>query len=102
MSDSEQLEKVRQAIMRCRELLDLLNARAASGERAYAALFAALPQEQRDSLPEKLLQREAARLALEDLEPLRRAVLRLRFDVREIEKGFEELYDHIAPDTQPE
>lgn len=98
MEEAEQQEKIRQAIMRCRELLNLLQGSTAGGERAYEALFAGLSAEQL-ALPEKQRQGEAARLALADLEPLRALVLRLRFDMHNLERGFEELYDNIAPDA---
>jgi hypothetical protein len=98
MTDAEQLEKVRQAIMRYRELLDVLHGRIASAERNYAALFNGLTDEQRASLPEKEQQREAARRALDDMEPLRRALLHMTFDLRDMEHGFEDAYNNIAPD----
>lgn len=98
MTDAEQLEKVRQAIMRYRELLDVLHGRIASAERNYAALFNGLTDEQRASLPEKERQREAARRALDDMEPLRRALLHMAFDMRDMEHGFEDAYNNIAPD----
>ncbi|MBW4436906.1 MAG: hypothetical protein KME04_07210 [Pleurocapsa minor GSE-CHR-MK-17-07R] len=96
MSDSEQIEKIRQAIMRYRELLDLLHERIPLGEGRYNALFDRLTEEQRQ-LPEKERQREAAILALEDLEPLRRAVLRMQFEMRDFEKSFDELYGNLVP-----
>lgn len=98
MADPEQMEKVRQAIMRYRELLDVLRARTEASERRYAALFSGLDDRQR-ALPEKLQQREAAIHALDDLQPLRRAALRTQFDLRDLERAFEELYEHIAPDS---
>jgi chromosome segregation ATPase len=97
MHDPEQVEKVRQAIMRYRELLDLLKARTETAERRYAALFSELDEAQR-ALPEKLQQREAALRALDDLEPLRRAALRMHFDLRDLERAFEEVYGNIAPE----
>lgn len=98
MTDPEQVEKVRQAIMRYRELLDVLHMRIGSSEQRYAALFTQLAEEQRNTLPEKALQREAALLALADLEPLRRALLSAAFDMRDMERAFEETYNNIAPD----
>ncbi|MDL1902548.1 hypothetical protein FBR02_17490 [Anaerolineae bacterium CFX9] len=100
MSSAEYVEKIRQAIMRYRELLDLLQQRTQAAERRYAALFDGLSEADKAALPEKLLQREAALLAIDDMEPLRRAVLQIRFDTREIEKEFEALYDRIADDSE--
>jgi hypothetical protein len=95
-TDSDAHEKMRQAVMRYRELLDLMTAHMAEGEHAYAALFAPLPDEVREGWPEKAQQGEAARLLLDDAEPLRRAVLTLRFNAREMEKEFEALYDRLS------
>ncbi|MCU0514282.1 MAG: hypothetical protein MUE40_17135 [Anaerolineae bacterium] len=102
MHSAEQVEKVRQAIMRYRELLDVLAGRMAAGEKRYVALFQGLTPEQRASLPEKLQQREAARAALEDLDPLRRALLAMQFDLHDVERAFEEVYNNIAPDEPAE
>lgn len=98
MTQEEQVERVRQAIMRYRELLDLLHNQLENSERRYASLFDQLTEEQRASLPEKLRQREAALWALADMEPLRRAVLRMRFSMRDMERDFEQIYNHIADD----
>jgi uncharacterized protein YhaN len=95
---TDQHEKIRQAIMRYRELLDLLRAQLEHSERAYARLFNGIDTDTRSTLPEKALQGEAARLALADLEPLRRAVLHMQFEMRGFEQGFEELYGKIAVD----
>ena len=97
MPDDEQVEKIRQAIMRYRELLDVLKARTEHAERRYSALFAQLSAEQMN-LPEKARQGAAALIALEDLDPLRRALLGAQFDLRDLERAFEETYHHIAPE----
>lgn len=97
MTNDEQIEKIRQAIMRYRELLDILQQRLAQGEKDYAALFDLLTTKQKTGLEEKQRQRIAAIHAIDgELTHLQRAILRLRFDMRDIEKAFEELYDHIA------
>lgn len=96
--DDEHIEKVRQAIMRYRELLDQLKIRLANGERTYESLFKDVSEQQRSSLPHKALQREATIIALEDLTALRNAALRMQFDMRDLEGAFEELYNNIAPE----
>jgi len=96
LHSSEDVEKIRQAIMRYRELLDILKTRTDEAESCYSALFAGLSQEQR-GLPEKAMHREAALLALDDLEPLRRSLLGARFGLRDLERAFEETYNAIAP-----
>jgi len=97
MDDAEKIEKIRQSVMRYRELLDLSTPHLADSEKKYAALFLDIPQDLRESLPEKSLQREAALRALPNLEPLQRAILRTHFDLHEMTRAFEELYGHIAP-----
>ncbi len=52
MTNDEQIEKIRQAIMRYRELLDILQQRLAQGEKDYAALFDLLTTEQKTGLEE--------------------------------------------------
>ncbi len=99
MNDAEQIEKIRQVIMRYRELLDLVHQAIANGEHGYTALFKDVPEEERTTLPEKLLQREAAILALEDLEPLRRSLAKMRFAMRNMERDFEEAHDLTVPEA---
>lgn len=96
MSHEEQLERIRQAIMRYRELMDIAQRCMEQGERDYARLFDDVPAQQKNSLAEKQLQGAAASIALDDLEPLRRAVLKLRFAMRDLERKFEALYNNIA------
>jgi hypothetical protein len=98
MARAEAVEKVRQEIMRFRELLDVFRARLDAGERDYAQLFADVSPEDKASLPEKELQRKAAYGVLEDRSPLSKAVLTMRFQARELEREFEQLYDIIMTD----
>ncbi|MFW5709412.1 MAG: hypothetical protein ACOCX5_04240 [Chloroflexota bacterium] len=96
MTNSEQTEKIRQAIMRYRELLDLLDAQVKQAESNYVALFDQVPSRLKVDLVEKDLQREAALIAVQDMEPLRRYILQVRFNMRDMERAFEELFDNIA------
>lgn len=98
MTYEEQVERVRQAIMRYRELMDLLHSRTATAERNYERLFEPLTPDQRETLSEKLRQREAAIHALKDMEPLRRAVMQIRFAMRDFEREFDQIATHIAPE----
>ncbi|MCK6578192.1 MAG: hypothetical protein L6Q98_08835 [Anaerolineae bacterium] len=91
----EALEKARQAIMRYRELLDLMQSRLRDYERAYVGLFAGL-SESAASLPEKGRQREAAYAVLDDDKALTRALLTARFDSRDFEREFEALHDRVV------
>ena len=98
--DAEQLETARQAIMRFRELLDLMRVQLEAGEAAYAALFMSLNPDDRRNLREKEIQRLAAIAILEDTSSLSSAALNLRFATRSLERDFEQLYDNLM--TEPE
>lgn len=100
MHDPEQVEKMRQAVMRLRELLDIMSGQLAEAERAYAGLFAHLAPEAVASLKEKERQGLAALQLLDDSSPLADAALNLRFVTRELERDFEQLYENII--YQPE
>ena len=100
MHDPERVEKMRQAVMRLRELLDIMAAQLDEGERAYARLFAHLKPEDVEGLKEKERQGLAALALLDDPSALSNAALNLRFAARELERDFEQLYDNIL--TEPE
>jgi hypothetical protein len=95
MHDPEQVEKMRQAVMRLRELLDIMGGQLAEGERAYAKLFARLNPEETATLKEKERQGLAALQLLDNPTALADAALNLRFVTRELERDFEQLYDNI-------
>lgn len=95
MNDPEQVEKMRQAVMRLRELLDIMGGQLAEGERAYARLFASFNPEETANLREKERQGLAALQLLDDPSALANAALNLRFVARELEREFEQLYDNI-------
>lgn len=95
MDYDEQIERARQAIMRFRELLDLMTAELAEGERAYKVLFAQCTPEQIATLKEKDLQGIAAIYLLDDRSALGDAALHLRIAARNVERDFEQLYDNI-------
>jgi hypothetical protein len=91
----EQVEKVRQEIMRFRELLDLMRIDLETGERAYKKLFAGLSADEIAGLKEKDVQWKLAETMVNDLTPLSDAVIETRFNARNLERSFEELYDVI-------
>lgn len=97
MTNTEQIEKLRQGIMRLRELLDLLHAELDEGEQAYVRLFADCSPEDRATLKEKDLQRQAALSLVDDSSPLRDAALHLRYVARNLERDFEQLHDNLLP-----
>jgi Mg2+ and Co2+ transporter CorA len=99
MPEHEDIEKVRQEIMRFRELLNIMAQSLNSGERAYEKLFANCSDEDKANLKEKELQWKVAEQIIDDLSPLRDAVLRMRFSARTLEKEFEQLHDIIM--TEP-
>lgn len=95
MHDPEQVEKMRQAVMRLRELLDIMGGQLAEGERAYAKLFANLNPEESASLKEKERQGLAALELLDDPAALADVALHLRLVSRDLERDFEQLYDNV-------
>ncbi len=95
MSDPEQVEKTRQAIMRLRELLDLLRGELEAGEQAYARLFDGCTPEEIASLKQKDLQQRAALGLIDHPEALGDAALHLRFVMHNLERDFEQLYDNV-------
>ncbi|MBE2271708.1 MAG: hypothetical protein IAE80_25970 [Anaerolinea sp.] len=101
VQNPEQIEKLRQGVMRFRELLDVLRARVDDGDRMYARLFAALSDEDKQGKKEKDLQTLVAYQLTEDSEPLTRAVLHMQYNAREFEQAFEELY-YIITAPPPE
>ena len=92
----EDIEKVRQAIMRFQELLKVMRAQLEAGEQAYTALFSSLPPSDVADVKEKDRQWKLAETMVADLSPLRKAVIQMRFDARNLERDFEQLYDNIA------
>lgn len=95
MSDPERTEKVRQELMRFSELLGIMRNRLADGERAYDALFACIPPDERARMKHKDLQWNLAE-QMDDLTPLAQEVSTMRFAARELEKGFAELHAIIS------
>lgn len=95
MEYSEEAERARQAIMRFRELLDLMRDEIEQGERNYAQLFAKCTPEEMETLKEKDLQGRAAIHLLDNPSALGDAALHLRFVTRNLERDFEQLYDNV-------
>ena|SRR5258708_2190596 len=96
MANPDEIEKVRQEIMRFRELLNIMGQKLQSGERAYAQLFSDYSTEDIKNTKEKDLQWKVAEKMLEDVSPLSKAALQMRFAAHELEAAFEELYDIIV------
>ncbi|MHB8626566.1 MAG: hypothetical protein ACYDBJ_16010 [Aggregatilineales bacterium] len=101
MADREDVEKVRQEIMRFHELLDIMREKLQDGERAYAQLFSSCSPEDVQRMKPKDLQWKLAEQIVADLSPLSKAVMRARFDARNLERDFEELYDIIVSTPEP-
>jgi hypothetical protein len=93
MTNLEHLEKMRQAVMRMRELLDILHGQTQQAEKGYAKLFAHL-SEAEQAKPEKDRQRLAALPLLDDAAPLSQLALTMRWQMHEMNKEFEQLYDN--------
>jgi hypothetical protein len=99
MPTTEQTEKIRQAIMRYRELLDIMRLRLDTAERAYEALFADISPEDRSSIPVKTLQWRIAEKLAGNHDSFGKAILQIRFDARDLEREFETLYDRLVEDV---
>ncbi len=102
MADPEKIERVRQEIMRFRELLHIMRQKLEAGERAYAQLFSNCSPEDMKALKEKDLQKMVALQIIDDLTPLRKAVMQTRYDARSLEQAFEELDDIVAATQYPD
>lgn len=96
MPTRDQIEDVRQEIMRFRELLNIMRLKLEDGEGAYARLFDVVPPDALAGLKEKDQQWQLAEQIVTDTSTLRKAVLQTRFNARELEKAFEELHDIIV------
>jgi hypothetical protein len=96
MERHEQVERVRQQIMRLRELLTIMKQRQEAGERAYAALYTTLPEPMPPGTKEKDGQWRLAEVLIQDLGILERSVSSLRFECRELERAFGDLAETIA------
>ncbi len=96
MSDREDIERVRQAIMRFRELLTIMQEKVNVGEQAYTQLFSKCTPEDIQRLKTKDLQWKAAEQLVDDLAPLRRAVGQMHYETRTLERELEALYGIIA------
>ena len=99
MADAEALEKARQAIMRFRELLDIMRQQLSAGEEAYARLFAMLDPAETDGRAVKEVQRLAAHEVAANPEPLRRAALGQGFGCRNLERDFIQVHDALVFDA---
>jgi hypothetical protein len=100
MTEAEQLEKARQAIMRFRELLDIIQQQLEDGERAYDRLFAALNAAETAGLQTKAIQGLAAHEVAANPEPLRRAALHQSFSCRNMERDFAQVHDALVFDAE--
>jgi hypothetical protein len=96
MHSDEDIERIRQAIMRLHELMELMRHHLHEGETAYEALFATLTPEER-TLPYKTQQRVIAETLLDSsTQPLADIALRLRLHARDFEREFENVHDKVV------
>jgi hypothetical protein len=99
MASSEEagkIEKVRQEIMRFKELLGVMRGNLEDGERTYAKLFADFSAEEMAGTKEKDLQWKLAERMVDDVSVLGTSAGQMRFRARNLERAFEELQDIIA------
>ena len=93
--DPETIERLRQGVMRYRELLDILHSQIEQGEQAYAELMARLSPDDTDGLSEKAIQGLLAKQLSDDPTPLGEAALTMRWHMRYMERDFEQVYDNV-------
>ncbi len=101
-ANHEQIEKVRQEIMRFRELLNIMRLKLDESERDYARLFANCSPEDKQRLKEKDLQWLVATQIVGDLKGLSRMAATAQFNAREMMRAFEELHDIIVTVEEPD
>jgi hypothetical protein len=101
MTTHEEIEKVRQEIMRMRELLTLLRGHLEAGEQSYERLFARHLPPDAMALKEKDRQWRLAEHLVADLAPLERAVATCTFRLRMMHQGFEELHEIVLATPKP-
>jgi hypothetical protein len=92
MAEYEAVEKIRQAIMRYRELLDVYQSRLDAGNLAYQRIINQHGPGDVSGMKEKDVQWLVAEKIVGDTDVLNRAVLQMQFEAREMERAFEELY----------
>lgn len=100
MATRDQIEDVRQEIMRFRELLNIMRLKLDASERDYAQLFASVPPETLTATKEKDRQWQLAEQLVDDTSAIRTAASVARFNARELERAFEELHDIIVTHEQ--
>ena len=96
---NEEIEKVRQEIMRLRELLNIMRQNLDAGERSYAELFANISGDDMKTMKEKELQWKVAEEMIGDaaqFSRLRKTVSSLWFNTHNLEKAFDELQGIIG------
>ena len=98
MAEREDIEKVRQAIMRYRELLDVMQQHLNEGDRMYQRLIAQHAPENAAEMREKEIQWHVAEQIVEDTEALKRAVGHMHFQTHQMERDFSDLYGILAPE----
>jgi hypothetical protein len=96
MITDEQIEKTRQAIMRFRELLDIMKGEIEAAEATYQAFFDQCTPEQKATMKEKDLQLQAAYTHVEDPSAIAKAAGNMRFVARNLERDFEQLHDNMV------
>lgn len=84
--------------MRYRELLDVMQTRLDEGDRMYKRLIAQHAPENAAEMKEKEVQWHVAEQIVDDTEVLKRAVLHMQFEAREMERAFDELYGKLVPE----
>ena len=102
MANREEIEKVRQEIMRFRELLNIMRDKLQYGERVYEGLFSGFSPDEKKVVKEKDLQWKLAEGMVSDTSRLAQAVIQMQYYSREMERDFDELYNIILTVSEPD
>ena len=91
----EKIERTRQAIMRYRELLDIMRGQLEEGEDLYRRMFDGCNPEDIAALKEKDRQLHAAYSLFEDPTSIGDAALHMAFTARNLERDFHQIHDNV-------
>lgn len=102
MATQEQIERIRQAIMRYRELMDIMQGQLDEGDRMYKRLIAQHAPEDAANRREKEIQWHVAAQIVDDPEALKVAVRHMKFALYQMERDFEQVLDILETEPEPD
>lgn len=100
MATNEQIERIRQAIMRYRELLDIMQGQLDEGDRLYRRLIVQHAPKNAAEMREKEIQWHVAEQIVDDPEALKVAVQHMKFALYQMERDFEQVLDILTAEPE--